>query len=152
MHSFFSVHSDLGVFGYRCHSALAGSWRLRGEWQHWPFQLCSSPGPRGWRQLAPMVKITLLQLLSRGEWQGSMLLQVIRFQRLSSECSHYFWPNYLRPHINKQPARVKAILCSELQALFLTKHVSDVCCIKSSIWHRWSRRQSQLSWRSEDFY
>lgn len=44
----------------------------------------------------------------------------IRFQRLSSESSHYFWANYLRPRVNKQPASVKTTLCSQLRLWFLS--------------------------------
>lgn len=40
----------------------------------------------------------------------------IGFQRLSSDGGHYFWANYLEPHVNKQPASVKTALCSQLKA------------------------------------
>lgn len=41
----------------------------------------------------------------------------IGFQRLSSESSHYFWANYLRPRVNKQPASARNTLCPQLQAV-----------------------------------
>lgn len=44
----------------------------------------------------------------------------IGLRRLSSEGGHYFRANYLGPHVNKQPARVKNTLCSRLQNLGLS--------------------------------
>lgn len=56
-----------------------------------------------------------------GESDGeSMSQRVIVFQRLSSESSHYFWANYLRPHVNKQPASVKTTLYLQPWALVLS--------------------------------
>lgn len=120
----------LSVLGYGCSLASDGFGRLRGEWQRCPCQPFSSPGPSSWRQPRPAScrsKNNLAAVVGQGRVTGeSMSHQAIRFQRLSSERSHYFWANYLWPHVNNQPDSVKTTMCSQLGALVLSPTL-DLC-------------------------
>lgn len=114
--SVFSVGFPYAVWQRRGHGEVKG--RMAATASSAP---PCSPGAQPWRQAGPAhspptAKNSRAAVVSRsGESEEQSLSQWgIGLRRLSSEGAHYFWANYLEPRVNKQPASVKAALCSRL--------------------------------------